>query len=420
MNFELDDTLQIDVTHITMPPPGSGLPKGKRKRYCFGTDNYGEFLQSKRSVIRIVNDDELCCARAIVVAKAIADEDERLKVIKDPRSNLQENLARALHDEARVPIGPCGLDQIKLFEIILNEYQFVIVSAEHGHAIVHKGPPSDKQIMLLIHDGHFDVITKLPGFFYSNYYCLECESRCRDYELFKHTEKPDLPCKDCGRHFYGVTCQLNHLTLKANDQLVAPLEKNVCKSHKKCSICLHVFTSTAQEHVKHCGLQYCPSCSKEVNILQHKCYLQPITHEKKTKRKNEKEQHPVFVYFDIEAQQDTGNDVANLVCAETDQNDTQFTFQGKDCIQQFLHWIHTIANQENVEKTIVIAHNFKGYDGYFILEELYNQHVTNLQQIVNGAKILSLELPNVKFIDSMNFFPMALSNFPKTFGIREL
>lgn len=26
-NFDLDDTLQLDVTHITMPPPGSGLPK---------------------------------------------------------------------------------------------------------------------------------------------------------------------------------------------------------------------------------------------------------------------------------------------------------------------------------------------------------------------------------------------------------
>ena len=137
---------------------------------------------------------------------------------------------------------------------------------------------------------------------------------------------------------------------------------------------------------------------------------------KKRKPKTNK-QHPVFVYFDIEAQQDTGNHIANLVCAETDQNNTQFTFQGKDCIQQFLYWVHTIANQEDVEKVIVVAHNFKGYDGYFIL---YKQHVTSLQQIVNGAKILSLELPNVKFINSMNFFPMALSNFPKTFGINEL
>ena len=78
-NFEIDDTLQLDVTHITMPPPGSGPLKGKRKRCCFGSDNYGELLKSKRSVVPITSDDELCCARAIVVAKAITDEDPQVK-----------------------------------------------------------------------------------------------------------------------------------------------------------------------------------------------------------------------------------------------------------------------------------------------------------------------------------------------------
>lgn len=289
-NFELDDTLQLDVTHITMLPPGSGLPKGKRKRHCFGTDNYGDFLKSKRYVIRIMNHDDLCCARAIIVGKAIADKDEQLKVIKDSRKQLQKTLAQKLHEEARVPIERCGLNQIKLFEIVLSDYQFVVVSAEHSHSIVHKGPPSDKQIVLLMHDGHFDVITKLPGFFDSVYFCLQCEiaysnedynhhscrktkcdaclqSNCADYNLFKHDEKPDIACKNCNRHFYGVTCQLNHLTLKANGQTVAPMEKNVCNSHKKCSICSRLFTSTSQDHMKHGGLQYCPSCGKEVNIL---------------------------------------------------------------------------------------------------------------------------------------------------------
>lgn len=297
-NFEIDDTLQLNVTHITMPPPGSGSLKGKRKRRCFGSDNYGELLRSKRSVVRITNDDELCCAKAIVVAKAIADEDGRLKVIKDSCSHLQENLARAPHEEARVPIGPCGLDQIKLYNYRL-ELLFLYIRNNprrisiHGHicrtrhAIVHKGPQSNKQIKLLMHDGHFDVISKLPGFFNSCYFCLQCEKaystedyrhhtchktkchaclqpNCADYETFKHTEKAELPCKDCGRHFYGVTCQLNHLTHKANGQTVADDEKNVCKSHKKCSICLHVFTSSVQEHMKHRGQQKCPSCTKEV------------------------------------------------------------------------------------------------------------------------------------------------------------
>ena len=156
-NFEIDDTLQLDVTHITMPPPGSGLAKGKRKRHIFGTDNYGDFLKAKRSVIRIMNDDELCCARAIIVAKAIVDDHPQVKSIKDSRNPLQKTLAQQLQEEARVPLGPCGLDQIKLFEIILCDYQFVVISAEHGHSIVHKGPESNKQIKLLMHDGHFDV-----------------------------------------------------------------------------------------------------------------------------------------------------------------------------------------------------------------------------------------------------------------------
>ena len=186
--------------------------------------------------------------RAIIVAKAIVDDHPQVKTIKDSRKPLQKQLAQQLQEEARVPLGPCGLDQIKLFEIILCDYQFVVISAEHGHSIVHKGPESNKQIKLLMHDGHFDVITKLPGFFNSNYYCLRCEKaythedyshhscrrtrchacfqfHCRDYELLKHTKKPELPCKNCNRHFYGVTCRMNHLTQKANGKAVAPGEK---------------------------------------------------------------------------------------------------------------------------------------------------------------------------------------------------
>ena len=143
---------------------------------------------------------------------------------------------------------------------------------------------------------------------------------------------------------------------------------------------------------------------------------------KKKRQDDEQEGITVFVYFDIEARQDTGNHMANLLCAETDQNDQQFTFEGETCVTDFLHWVHQLSHQEEppVEQVIVVAHNFKGYDGYLILEELYRQHASNLQQIVNGAKILSLELPQIKFIDSLNFFPMPLSDFTNTFGLTEL
>ena len=41
---------------------------------------------------------------------------------------------------------------------------------------------------------------------------------------------------------------------------------------------------------------------------------------------------------------------------------------------------------------------------------------------MRGAKVLSLkvELFDIRFIDSLNFIPMKLANFPKTFGIKEL
>ena len=55
------------------------------------------------------------------------------------------------------------------------------------------------------------------------------------------------------------------------------------------------------------------------------------------------------------------------------------------------------------------------------MEELYKEAIKP-HQIVNGSKLIAVYLigDRVKFIDSLNFFPMALSNFPKSFGLTEL
>ena len=70
-------------------------------------------------------------------------------------------------------------------------------------------------------------------------------------------------------------------------------------------------------------------------------------------------------------------------------------------------------------EVICIAHNFKDYDSYFILEQCNRQYLC-VDQIANDAKLLSLSFMGLKFIDSMSFMPMALSQFPKAFGLREL
>ena len=66
----------------------------------------------------------------------------------------------------------------------------------------------------------------------------------------------------------------------------------------------------------------------------------------------------------------------------------------------------------------VMAHNFQGYDSYFILQYLRKQGV-KYDVIMRGAKVLSLkvELFDIRFIDTLNFLPMKLASLPKTFGI---
>ena len=44
-------------------------------------------------------------------------------------------------------------------------YQVLVVSADHGNAMVHCGPPAKQQLLLLAHDAHYDVITELNGYF---------------------------------------------------------------------------------------------------------------------------------------------------------------------------------------------------------------------------------------------------------------
>ena len=70
-------------------------------------------------------------------------------------------------------------------------------------------------------------------------------------------------------------------------------------------------------------------------------------------------------------------------------------------------------------KVICLAHNLKGYDSYFILQHCYRQY-RRVNQLVNGAKILSLSLADLRFLDSLSFLPMPLAAFPKAFGLQEL
>ena len=73
-----------------------------------------EQLLKKRSVINIKNTDELCCARALVSTRAYVDQDPQCETIVKGYG-LQGHLAYKLHQEAGVPEGPCGYEELEQF-----------------------------------------------------------------------------------------------------------------------------------------------------------------------------------------------------------------------------------------------------------------------------------------------------------------
>ena len=92
-------------------------------------------------------------------------------------------------------------------------------------------------------------------------------------------------------------------------------------------------------------------------------------------------------------------------------------FKGKIPLRKFCQWLFTPEHKG----CIVVAHNFQGYDGYFI-KSILIENAIHYEIIYRGAKSLSIKVPdgNIRFIDSINFIPMSLAKFPKTFGQDEL
>ena len=123
-----------------------------------------------------------------------------------------------------------------------------------------------------------------------------------------------------------------------------------------------------------------------------------------------------LMFFDYECRQENRTHEPNL-CIVHNEMGEEWTFSGESTNTDFCKWLFTKEHANH----IFVAHNFQGYDGYFI-QSFLNANGVKYEVIMTGAKIVTLTVPmfNIRFIDSLNFIPMALANFPKTFGLDEL
>ena len=415
--FRLNDTVIIDINHVATPE-GSG--RSKLKRTIF---NIRDYLKQKRSIVCIDNTDDLCLARALAVAIAKNENDPKYKQIRDSRRPVQRQRALALHQAANVPLGPCGIPEVKLFQNYLVNYQIIVVSGSHNNSIIYppQPPGTDEKpvISLFYHNNHFDVITTLPGFLSRSYFCHRCHKgyntttdhtctamcdMCRGFECV--WQGKGIPCNECDRVFRNQECYDHHKNEPINSG-----GRTVCQVIRKCEKC---GKSTDVRKLRDGG----HICGKKCEICEliltpedtdHKCYIKQLEQE-------EESSYNHLLFFDFEATQEHGTHCPNL-CVVHDEEKEVALFEGKDTVKKFCQWLFT----EEHKNCIVVAHNFQGYDGYFITEYLI-ENAIHYEIIYRGAKILSLKVPSwdIKFIDSLCFIPMSLAKFPKTFGQDEL
>ena len=161
------------------------------------------------------------------------------------------------------------------------------------------------------------------------------------------------------------------------------------------------------------GYLDCPSCQEYVNVQTHRCFIQKAPSqeikEQKQEGKRKRQQQggppanqgaaaglqtlrvneghddddsddddeppPLHVFFDIEAMQPQEQHVANLVVTETEDDPRPVCFKGEHCLRDFLEWVDTLI-QDDTCQVNVIAHNFQGYDGYFVVNQYQSDNQT--------------------------------------------
>ena len=97
----------------------------------------------------------------------------------------------------------------------------------------------------------------------------------------------------------------------------------------------------------------------------------------------------------------------------------EIVFSGDNTSTDFGQWLF----DEKHQNYTVLAHNMKGFDGYFLLEYLISNSIMPSKIIYAGSKIMHLQVDrglNIKVSDSLNFLPMKLAALPKAFGLEEL
>ncbi|XP_045186812.2 uncharacterized protein LOC123544812 [Mercenaria mercenaria] len=444
-HFVLEKTISITCVRVRIPDGGA-----KKKPEV----NLDMFLHESKSVIQILNKDELCCARAIVTATARIEKHPRWNNIRRGLG-VQKDLAIELHRLAGVDEQQCGVEEIKKFQAVMPKYKIYVLSKECFNNFVYVGPDDGIPIYLYLHDNHYDVITTITGFLKRSYFCKKClkgyndkekhmcNSACRVCRRFHEDVKEEwYYCSDCHRYFISATCYKLHKEKNKGG-------KSTCDNWFKCRQCKVMIDKKRRKTEHMCGEKYCLTCKGHF-ANGHKCYMQPIKNVNFTDQSSQKY---IFVEFRsivdevIQCSKTYTPDetkrcvncnksecgipgsLPNLCivhktcdsCMDMEVTDTSTCsscgpnkkiFRGKDCANLFCKWLFSPENKD----TTVLCHNLTEEKSSHILRYLYdNGHQPKVITSGSRYKCIEVSVCKMRILDSQNFIPLPLADMARSF-----
>ena len=391
--------------------------------------NMKDLIDNSR-FIHVVNSDNYCLVRAILIGKAFFDKEKYAFTLIRKNNRKLNASVKELVDFLKLPDEHLNLTHVKLIEDFLIAYRITIYdSVSNGSRMLYPASWSEsfedkreKFIDLCFEDEHFNVITKMTSFYSCSYFCQYCKVK---YSNLNDHDCEHL-CGSCKR--YDYKCKVENLEICNSCNLESRNEtcKNLhdsgqCFTLKLCQKCNHL-KSRNKPHVCE-SEKWCPNCKSSVDF-NHKCFI------RQTDAKKYEKKFGGFIWFDIECFVNEENyHEANLIMAKRkcancladrfsvcDLCGEKYAFRN---IQAFVEWCMIEKNKYFT----FISHNGKSYDNYFIMryfqrsKTVQDQHVDPL---VDGLKVLTFRFRTLTFKDSSLFIQSRLESFTKIFGIQEL
>jgi len=407
--------MDLSITVKAYPIPSGG---------AITTQDFKDSLYKKTSVVKVINKGNCCLWYSLVLL--FYQNSQFYKKMIDMRNgcNLLDKLARQMcsivgfdyNNKVAFDDIPTIIKRLSISENVNTEdenvqYMLTNVAVLNIDLLPKNGITTciNESIMfktefdsinwmyLLFDNDHYSPITDIKAFLGVRAFCNNCKTAFNHLHSYK---KHEAKCT--------ISAPFNPLASHRNDcntDIVSDRTqflRQKKKKNKSASTRYIWWDSEAnQEAVNE------EAKSKELRLKIHKPNL------------------VVLIEAIINTKCFTKEEIDHLV------NDTPPTiFDGYDCIDNFMNHVFgttysytsssSSSSTDKIEyiNTVVLAHNFRGYDGKFILAWAQMRSMS-FDIIRNGSNIQMLSFLDgrIKFIDTLNFFQCPLKTLSETFGI---